>query len=372
VVSAEAGGVRQYINSLRDALVGVAAADGKFLWRYDKLSNGTANSGALIVRGDRVFYANSYGVGCGVLRLAREGDGFKVEELWREKIRSSPWLGSPVLVGDHVYFLQLSGEPVCLEFDTGKIRAQGGPQLGRSSLTYADGHLYLRRETGQAFLVAGAPERFEITGSFTPPRPSPQEYAGVFPVIAGGRLLLRDMDVLLCYDIKEPKRPPSRGPRPVFVPSPQDVVEKMLEMAQVKKGDVVYDLGCGDGRIVVTAAKKYGVKAVGVDLDRACVEMARENVKANQVEHLVRIERRDLFEVDLSDATVVTLYLLPAVNVKLIPQLEKLKAGARVASHAFDMQGVQPTQVLKFVSKEEEVERPLYLWTTPLQKQRKD
>jgi tRNA G37 N-methylase Trm5 len=198
------------------------------------------------------------------------------------------------------------------------------------------------------------------------------DLAGVFPVVAGGRLYLRDMDVLLCHDVKEPKRARRRGPRPVFVPSPQDVVEKMLEMAQVKKSDVVYDLGCGDGRIVVTAAKKYGCKAVGVDIDRACVEMAQENVKANKVEHLVQIERRDLFEVDLSNATVVTLYLLPAVNVKLIPQLEKLKPGARIVSHAFDMQGVRPTRVLKFVSKEEEVERPIYLWMTPLKKERKD
>src|SRR5262249_40018607 len=159
------------------------------------------------------------------------GDKFTVEELWRQKTRFPPWLGSPVLVGEHVYSLQVGGDPICLEFGTGKISAPGSPRPGRASFTYADSHLYLRCETGQAVLVAASPDRFEIKGSFMPPRPSPTELSGVFPVIAGGRLYLRDMDVLLCYDVKDRKA--ARGPRPIYVPSPQDVVEKMLEMAQV-------------------------------------------------------------------------------------------------------------------------------------------
>lgn len=160
-----------------------------------------------------------------------------------------------------------------------------------------------------------------------------------------------------------------RTPDVIYVPTPYDVGRKMLELAEVKKGDVVYDLGCGDGRIVVTAAKEYGVKAVGFDIDPERVKEARENAKKNKVEHLVRIEQKDIFTLDLSEATVVTLYLLPQLNVKLIPQLEKLKPGSRIVSHDFDMAGVIPDKVVNFKSKNGR-EHTLYLWTTPLKKEK--
>src|SRR5574341_1263185 len=140
----------------------------------------------------------------------------------------------------------------------------------------------------------------------------------------------------------EKPAPPTRQPDVVYVPTPQGVVDKMLEMAEVKKGDVVYDLGCGDGRIVVTAAKKYGVKAVGFDINPERVKESLENVKSNKVEHLVTIKHADIFTLDLREASVVTLYLLPELNVRLMPQLEKLKAGSRIVSHDFDMRGAKP------------------------------
>jgi len=107
---------------------------------------------------------------------------------------------------------------------------------------------------------------------------------------------------------------PEREPDVIYVPTPQAVVEKMLEMAEVKKGDVVYDLGCGDGRIVVTAAKKYGVRAYGFDIDPERVKESLANVKANNVEHLVTIRQADIFTLDLRPANVVTLYLLPSLH----------------------------------------------------------
>jgi SAM-dependent methyltransferase len=142
---------------------------------------------------------------------------------------------------------------------------------------------------------------------------------------------------------------PARQPDVIFVPTPPAVVDKMLEMAQVKKGDVVYDLGCGDGRIVVAAAKKHGVKAIGFDIDPQRVKEARENVKTNKLEHLVTIKEADIFTLDLTEASVVTLYLLPSLNVRLMPQLEKLKPGSRIVSHDFDMRGAKPvdTQQVK-------------------------
>ena len=121
-------------------------------------------------------------------------------------------------------------------------------------------------------------------------------------------------------------KPMPRQPDVIFVPTPQGVVDKMLELAEVKPGDVVYDLGCGNGRIVVTAAKKYGVKAVGFDINPERIKESLENVKANHVENLVTIRQADIFTLDLSEANVVTLYLLPSLNVKLMPQLAKLQA----------------------------------------------
>jgi predicted nuclease of predicted toxin-antitoxin system len=164
---------------------------------------------------------------------------------------------------------------------------------------------------------------------------------------------------------------PSREPDVVFVPTPQKVVDKMLEMAQVKKDDLVYDLGCGDGRIVVTAAKKFGCRAVGYDISPKRVKESLENVKKNNVGNLVRIEQQDIFTLDLSKANVVTLYLLPSLNVKLIPQLEKLKPGSRIVSHDFDMKGVKPDKTVIIPDEDDDYgDHTIYLWTTPLKKEK--
>jgi SAM-dependent methyltransferase len=158
---------------------------------------------------------------------------------------------------------------------------------------------------------------------------------------------------------------PARKPDVIYVPTPQAVVDRMLQMAQVKKGDVVYDLGCGDGRIVVTAAKRYGTRARGFDIDPDRVAEAQANVKAAGVEHLVTIEQQDIFTLDLSPASVVTLYLLPRLNVQLIPQLEKLKPGSRIVSHDFNMEGIKPVQHVA-LHPPGETDHEIYLWKTPL------
>lgn len=153
---------------------------------------------------------------------------------------------------------------------------------------------------------------------------------------------------------------PSRRPDVIFVPTPEAVVEAMLQVAQVTKNDTVYDLGCGDGRIPVTAAKKYGAKGVCFDIDPVRIQEANANVAKNGVGHLVKVVHADLFEQDLSGATVVTLYLLPSLNVKLMPKLmRELKPGTRIVSHAFDMGDWKP-------EKELDVEgRKVYFWTIP-------
>ncbi len=154
-----------------------------------------------------------------------------------------------------------------------------------------------------------------------------------------------------------------------FVPTPMNVVEKMLELAQVTKNDIVYDLGCGDGRIVVMAAEKYGARGVGVDYNPVRVAEARELVKRKKVEKLVKIIQQDAMTVDLSEATVVTLYLLESSNAKLRPNLEKyLKPGARVVSHDFDMRGWEATKVVEINNDDEYYGHTVYLWIIGEQK----
>jgi len=150
----------------------------------------------------------------------------------------------------------------------------------------------------------------------------------------------------------------SRTPDVGFVPTPEDVVAGMLRLASVKRGDVVYDLGSGDGRIVIAAAKRYGARGVGIDIDPERIEEASRNARAAKVSDRVRFLNQDLFESDLSEATVVTLYLLPRLNLRLRPKLlAELKPGTRVVSHGFDMGDWKPDRVAQVGS------TTIYLWT---------
>ncbi|MCZ7564093.1 MAG: methyltransferase domain-containing protein [Burkholderiales bacterium] len=148
----------------------------------------------------------------------------------------------------------------------------------------------------------------------------------------------------------------ARAPDVVYVPTPEPVVEAMLELARPGPQDLVFDLGCGDGRIVITAARRYGARGVCVDIDPDRVAEARENARRAGVADRIRIVQGDLFELDLSRATVITLYLLPDLNLLLRPKLEKLPRGTRIVSHAFDMGDWVPDRRLTVAGKD------VYLW----------
>ena len=148
-----------------------------------------------------------------------------------------------------------------------------------------------------------------------------------------------------------------------YVPTPPEVIDRMLELAEVKAGDVVYDVGSGDGRIVIRAAKKYGVRAVGIEIDQELVERSRAAAKAEGVAHLVEFRRQNAFAVDLTPATVVTLYMMPEFNIKLRPQLEKLKPGTRVVAHDFGIEGWMPHRVEKVSSGDWHHTHTIFLWT---------
>ena len=154
-----------------------------------------------------------------------------------------------------------------------------------------------------------------------------------------------------------------RGPDVIYVPTPYEVVDAMLKLARVGKGDVLYDLGSGDGRIPVTAAKRFGIRAVGIDIDPQRIAEANENAKKNKVTNLVQFRNEDMFLTDIHDASVVTLYLLPDLNVKLRKRLlAELKPGTRIVSHQFDMGNWKPERKLELNG------RTIYLWTIPERK----
>jgi 2-polyprenyl-3-methyl-5-hydroxy-6-metoxy-1,4-benzoquinol methylase len=145
-----------------------------------------------------------------------------------------------------------------------------------------------------------------------------------------------------------------------YVPTPTAVVNEMLRIGKVTKNDVLYDLGSGDGRIVITAAKKFGTRGFGIDLDPQRVKEANQNAQQAGVSNLVQFRQQDLFQADLSNATVVTLYLLPEVNLKLRSKLiSELKPGTHIVSHAFDMGDWKPEQVVEVNG------NTIYYWTVP-------
>ena len=151
-----------------------------------------------------------------------------------------------------------------------------------------------------------------------------------------------------------------------YVPTTEEAVQAMLRLADVKRTDVVYDLGCGDGRIVIAAAKDFGARGVGIDIDRVRIREAKKNARKAGVEALVRFEAKNLFQADIREASVVTLFLLPEVNLRLRPKLLRdLKPGTRIVSNTFDM-GDWKAEQEATVGAESTLSHKLYLWIVPL------
>ncbi|HUF42065.1 MAG TPA: methyltransferase domain-containing protein [Verrucomicrobiae bacterium] len=180
--------------------------------------------------------------------------------------------------------------------------------------------------------------------------------AGVGPGVAGENEWHREL-ILAAAEFEDDS--PYIAP---YVPTPQEVVDRMLELAEVGKGDLVYDLGSGDGRIVISAARKYGVQAVGFEIDPVLVKLARDNVKDAGLEHLVEIREENLQTADLSAASVLTLYLYPGANLRLRSAIRRqLKPGSRVVSHQFSMGTWKPDRIDRMTDSTG-ISRTIYLW----------
>ncbi len=384
IVPSEIGGVRQYVVFTYQNVAGVAAKNGALLWRAERKGK-TAVVPIPVVHDGLVLVSSGFGVGCHAFQVTADGGSFKAAPMYSGR-QLEIHHGGMARVGDHVYGLDYRALK-CIELKTGK-ELWSERCVGKGSIVAADGRLVCRGEAGGVAWVESTPEGYREKGRIPPP--GQRSYGAMaHPVVAGGRLYLRVEGTLLCYDlrgpdykepeavwtIKVPKPKPPAPPEPAapeppaaFVPTPQDVVERMLELAGVTRDDVVYDLGSGDGRIVITAAKNHGCRAVGYEIVPLLVEESRLKARQAGLAELVTIEEKDLYTADLTNATVVTLYLSEGNNAKLLPQLAKLKPGARIVSHAhlLGKTGPTPAKTVTLKAKETGSEHTIHLWTAPL------
>jgi len=198
VIAGDVGNQRIYIQFLQRGVVGVDAETGKFLWRYDKPANGTANCATPLFHDGYVFASSDYGTGGGLVRLTRDGTDMQAhEEYFTRHMKNHH--GGMVLVDGYLYGAD-GGRLTCLEFKSGKVMWESD-NAGKGSIAYADGHLYYRNEGGPMMLVEANPEKCVVSGRFDQPERS-NDSAWAHPAIASGKLYLRDDDVLLCFDVR--------------------------------------------------------------------------------------------------------------------------------------------------------------------------
>jgi len=207
IVVSTAAGVRQYVQLMGRGVVGVAASNGKFLWGYNRIANGTANIPTPLVSKEFVFCSTGYRTGAALLKLRSDGEGVAADEVYfldGKKLQNHH--GGMVMIGDYIYcgHGHKAGAPTCLEWRTGEIkwRRDRGPGSGSAAVVYADGHVYFRYENGLMALLTATPKEYEERGTFE--IPECEEPSWSVPVVAGGRLYLREQDNLFVYDVHKP------------------------------------------------------------------------------------------------------------------------------------------------------------------------
>ena len=300
----------------------VDAATGRLLWNFKEL--GTSMSNVVVMDGLVVAIAQ-----LGIIYGLESSTGRKMWEYDCLSVTTT----SPTLVDGRVYLTNGDDEVLTLDLRVPgqKPRVQKREMAGCSLATpsFSSGTLY----------VAGGCHLYAIRqGQAGAPLPS------------------------------DPAAKRGRSPGALYLPTPPDIVDSMLNLAKAKETDLVYDLGSGDGRIVLSAARRYKCRAVGVEIDPTLVEESRKLIKEGKCEERVRIVHEDLLKADFSDATVVTLYVGDQLNRLLMPKLEALKPGTRIVTHRFPLPGVKPVEVVKRNSREDGLEHELFLYTVPAEK----
>ena len=333
------------------------------VWEYTTLGKGFESQMHGLV--SQVAIANGLLIAVDRSGLVHCLDAQSGEHHWSCDLLST-CLGSPLIVDSWVYvgdedgdvcIFRLSADPqVALRKDGDVWAPLSKIETGQAiyaSPIYSNGVLYFANTNRTLFAIPSAGRKAALTSR--PMTENNGSEAGPSPVLG----LKHPADSSAERD---------RPPRSIFTPTPQDVVDKMLDLANVQRTDVVYDLGSGDGRIVITAARKYGCKAVGYEIDQDLVIRSRQNAKQDNVEQLVTIEHQDLYTANLKDANVVALYLTSKQLEKLLPQLQTLSPGARVVSHEFEIPGLKPDKSIIVESKADGEKHAFYLWTAPFVK----
>ena len=384
-VISEAAGVRQVVAFLAGKVVGIRASDGKHLWTHDDFGR-TGYSCTPIPRGDTVVATAGYGVGLALLKLSSSDDKTAMEVAYSQRVDISPFQDSGLIVGSHLYLVGGNARR-CVDLSDGKIVwSDNSTGRGLAAMTHADGRLYLHHSDGTVALAEASPEKFVGISTFK--IAGWQSATGATnPVVTGGRLYIRNESRLFCFDVRETalsverKRPaaivltpPDAAAAPpaqaIYVPTPQDVVEKMLQVSALGEGDTFIDLGSGDGRFVLTAAKKHKAEAVGYEIDAQLVKESRAAIEKAGLGTTASIEQKDLFLADLSNASVVAAYLPENFLARLLPQFEKMGCGSRIVTHQFKIPGMEIDAVHKMDSKDDGDAHTIYVYTTPLRKKK--
>jgi outer membrane protein assembly factor BamB len=386
------GGLKQYIRQFDTLLAGFSAADGKLLWSRERKGGYLHAASTPVAVGEALLVPDG-SAGILLAKIETDGTAWSARELSQTRV-SLDNFSDNTLVQDNAAVVFHAGVAAAqYDFRNGAALWKGSRlTVGKIATTFADGRIYARFSDGAVQLLELQKDGLALRGALSLSDHKPAMGAA-FPVVAGGRLYLRDDDHLFCQDVSagalgRPRAAPrsivlslpedlgaaprervgtARAPEAIFVPTPGDVAARMLELAGVKKTDLVCDLGSGDGRVVIAAARSYGCRAVGYEIDPELVKQSREAVANDpKIAELVRIDHQDLFTADLGTADVVAVYLPPKLLERLLPQLARLKPGARVVSHHFKIPGVAPDKSEQFDSDDDNDRHTLHLWTAPL------
>lgn len=288
-------------------------------------------------------------------------DSTSGKRYWSYDSLNDSIVASPLILGDRVYVADQDGRVLILRLSSEPHEPLAEIHMGASIHTapiFADDTLLIA--TNSTLFAIGDREgekRNEKTAEGSRPkwRGPPDAPAVVLPVVPSAIPKAKAND---------PEKK-DRGPNAIFVPTPHDVVDKMLTEVNVSKDDVVYDLGSGDGRIVIEAARKYQCRAVGLENDRELVKQSRENTRTAKLDQLVTIKESNLFEADFGDASVVVVYLFPHLLERLKDKFNKLKPGTRIVSHQFEIPNVKPEKTIIMESTETGAKHTIHVWTIP-------
>ncbi len=379
-------GLDYYVIGTDQAVYFINRTDGRLLASYEAFHPTTAFSHTPLFENTDLLVTNGYGGGIARLALGLDGQSISLKEVFRGRQKLDTFEDSGIVVDGKLFLSGNSGRSLdCFDPHTGDILNRAQVQ-GRNAFTCADGRLYTFFVDGKVTLTDVNSKDLSSLASFQLPQKQPS--IGVtMPVVANGKLYLRDDDRMYCFDVsdnalsatKEPKRVTHIAPKldpsladrllpvPIYLPTPQEVVTRMLAEAKLMSGQKLVDLGSGDGRIVVTAAKQFGARSVGYEIDKELVAISRAKIADAKIAELATIEASDMFKADLTDVDVLAIYLYPDVMNQLKKQIEKMHPGAIVVSHQFKFPGIESDKAIEVQSVTGE-RHLIYVYKLPLKK----